>query len=143
MKTLSFLILIVSSILMMARCECSVSTAKLTDAKICTALNGTQCSSDNPQISGQPEMIYASCILKHAPTDTKVKFTWFYYGETKIEVASVVLNTGERSGNIELYSNFSRPERGWPNGVYEVLIEVQEVDNSKPLTKQFTVQNPV
>jgi len=140
MKKFFSLILLASSVLMLASCECSISTAKLTDAKICTALNGTQCSQDNPMISGQPEMIYASCLLKYAVSDTKVKFTWFYYGDSKIEVASVILNTGERSGTVELYSNLSRPDRGWPNGVYEVLIELQ-TDNGKPLTKQFTVQN--
>ena len=119
-------------------CQCSISTAKISDAKVCTSLTGNLCDQDFPVISSSVNEIFASCILKYAVAETKVKFSWMYYGDTKFEINHVVLDTGDKTGNLELYSNLSRPNNGWPKGVYEVVIQVQ-TDNAKPLVKQFEV----
>jgi len=119
-------------------CQCSVSTAKVTDVKICISLNGNLCDQDNPSLSITAPTIFASCLLKHSVADTKVKFTWIYYGETKIEIDSVILNTGDTLGNMELHSSLSQPTNGWPRGIYEVIIQVQ-TDNADPVVKQFNI----
>jgi hypothetical protein len=139
MKKLISFALMIPAIIFLSSCDCSVSTAKIADVKVCTSLTGNHCDQDNTVITDNPEAIYASCLLKYAVANTQVKFTWYYYGQTKFEIDSVTLNTGEKSGNIELSSNLSRPNNGWPKGVYDVVIEVL-IDNGKPVTKQFTVQ---
>jgi hypothetical protein len=58
-------------------CECSVSTAKVTDAKVCTQLDGSLCTQDSETLPASAQEIYASCILKNAPENTDVKFTQF------------------------------------------------------------------
>lgn len=120
-------------------CECSVTTAKLSDAKVCTQLETNLCAQDNTIIDSSSDVIYASCILKGAPENTRVKFTWFYYGDTKFEIDHVVLSTLDKIGNIELHSTLSQPLNGWPKGVYEVRIEIEDV-NKEPLVKQFSIQ---
>ncbi|MDD4192164.1 MAG: hypothetical protein PHI28_12590 [Mangrovibacterium sp.] len=120
-------------------CQCNVSTAKVSDVKICTVLTGNLCDQDYPVISSSAGEIFASCVLKHGVADTKVKFSWMYYGDTKIEIDHVVLDTGDKMGNLELHSSLSRPNNGWPKGVYEVVIQVQ-TDNAKPVSKQFTIE---
>ncbi len=129
----------VLSIYLLSGCECSISTARVSDARICESLNGNLCEKDNPVVSTSAEAIYASCNLKGAPAGTKVKFSWYYYGDTKFEIDNVILDTGDYSGKLELNSYLSRPDMGWPKGVYEVVIQIQ-TDNAKPLIKQFTVQ---
>lgn len=120
-------------------CQCNMSTAKVSDAKICTSLSGNLCDQDFPVISSSADEIYASCLLKYSVADTKVKFSWMYYGDTKFEIDNVVLDTGSNAGNLELHSSLSRPNKGWPKGVYEVVILVQ-TDNAKPVVKQFSIQ---
>ena len=119
-------------------CQCSVSTAKLSDAKVCTSLTGNLCDQDNLVLPASTPMIYVTCMLKYASANTKVKFSWMYYGDTKFEIDNAVLDTGDNIGNLELHSNLSRPDNGWPTGVYEVIIQVQ-TDNAKPLVKQFNI----
>lgn len=119
-------------------CQCNVSTAKVSELKVCTSLSGKLCSQDLPVLSSAADEIYASCLLKYAVADTKVQFSWLYYGDTKFEIDHVVLNTGDNAGNLELHSSLSRPVKGWPKGVYEVVVQVQ-TDNAKPVVKQFTI----
>ncbi len=119
-------------------CQCNVSTAKVSDAKICSSLTGNLCNQDFPVLSSSTPTIYASCLLKYASENTKVKFSWMYYGDTKFEINNIILDTGEKSGDLELHSNLERPDNGWPTGVYEVVIQIQ-TDNAKPLVKQFNI----
>ncbi len=137
LKTMAILTLTLV-VLSVAGCECSVSTANVKDVKICTSLEGNVCNQDNPVIENTAATIYASCLLRNSVSGTKVKFTWIYYGETKIKIDDVILDTGELSGTLELNSNLSRPDNGWPKGVYEVEVQVM-TDNAKPVIKQFTV----
>ena len=120
-------------------CQCNMSTAKVSDAKICTSLTGNLCDQDFPVISSSAGEIYVSCLLKYSVADTKVKFSWMYYGDTKFEIDNVMLDAGENMGTLELHSSLSRPNKGWPKGVYEVIIQVQ-TDNAKPVVKQFSIQ---
>ena len=120
-------------------CQCNVSTAQISEAKICTSLTAKLCDQDNPELESSTKTIYVSCRLKYAVEDTNVKFTWLYYGKTKIEIDNVVFNTGKNMGNLELHSSLSQPTNGWPKGAYEVVIQVQ-TDNAKPLIKQFNIK---
>lgn len=120
-------------------CQCNMSTAKVSDAKVCTSLTGNLCDQDFTVIPSSANEIYVSCQMKYAVADTKVKFSWMYYGDTKIEIDNVVLDTGSNIGTLELHSNLSRPNNGWPKGVYEVVIQVQ-TDNAKPVVKQFSIE---
>lgn len=119
--------------------SCEVSTARLTDPKVCTSLIEDLCESDMPEISPQASELVASCKLKNAPADTKVKFTWMYYGETKITIDNVTFDSGNEGINLNLNSTLSRPTNGWPKGVYEVEMKIL-IENKKPLIKQFTIK---
>ena len=118
---------------------CEVSTARLTDPKVCTSLTGDLCQEDMPEISAQSGELVASCKLKNAPPNTKVKFTWMYYGETKITIDDVTLDSGNEGTSMNLNSTLSRPNNGWPIGVYEVQMQIL-IENKKPLVKQFTIE---
>lgn len=118
---------------------CEVSTARLTDPKICTSLAGDLCQEDIPKISSQAGELVASCKLKNAPPETKVKFTWMYYGDTKITIDDVTLDSGNEGTTMNLNSTLSRPYNGWPKGVYEVEMRIL-IDDKKPLIKQFTIE---
>ncbi|MDX9881751.1 MAG: hypothetical protein RBS73_06765 [Prolixibacteraceae bacterium] len=120
-------------------CQCNVSTAKISDVKVCASLNGNLCDQDFPVVPASATEIFASCLLKYSVAETKVKFSWMYYGDTKIEIDNVVLDTGDKMGNLELHSSLSRPNKGWPKGVYEVVIQVQ-TDNATPVVKQFSIE---
>ncbi len=119
--------------------SCEVSTARLTDPMVCNSLTQDLCSTDMPEISVQADSLVASCKLKNAPPDTKVKFTWMYYGEDKITIDDVTYDSGNEGTNLNLNSTLSKPANGWPKGVYEVEMKIL-IDNKKPLIKQFTIK---
>ncbi len=129
---------IISLLFIVYGCECSFSTARLTDVKVCTSLEGNLCSQDKTNIEATSPVIYASCVLKNAPQNTDVKFTWFYYGDSKFEIDSVILSSGDNIGNIDMNSSLSIPYNGWPLGVYEVEIQIVN-DTSEPIVKQFNI----
>ncbi len=118
---------------------CEFSSASISDGKVCTSLNGSVCDSDNSTISGNPSVIYASCKLKYAPESTDIKFTWYYYGQTKFEIDHGTLNSGTNGSNVDVYSSISRPNNGWPAGEYEVVMQVM-IDGKDPLIKKFEIQ---
>lgn len=136
--TTAAFVLLLTGVVAVTSCECSVSTANIQDVKICTSLSGNLCNQDSPTLGDTSPTIYVSCLLKNSVSATKVKFTWMYYGETKIKIDDVTLDTGELTGTVELNSYLSRPTNGWPKGVYEVEILIL-TDNAKPVVKQFTI----
>ena len=97
------------------------------------------CEQDMPELLVSTPKIFVSCRLKYAVSNTKVKYSWMYYGETKIEIDTVIYDIGDRIGNLDLYSSLSKPANDWPKGVYEVIIQIQ-TDNAKPLVKQFNIK---
>lgn len=118
---------------------CEYSSATISDAKVCTSLNGNICNSDDVIISGNPAILYASCALKYAPENTEIKFSWYYYGQTKIEIDNVILNSGANGTDLDVFSSLSRPNNGWPSGDYEVVIQLM-IQGKDPLVKQFRIQ---
>lgn len=111
--------------------SCSVSTANLSDVKVCTSLSGSECSGDNSTMPASTPVIYCSANMKNAPSGTKVTFTWKKGSEN---IASVDLETG--SGAI--YSNLNTAGSLEP-GKYSVTLKINS-DNSQPVTKEFTLE---
>ena len=133
------IIFIAFAVLMIFVESCSFSTANLVDPKVCTSLDGDLCQQDNPVLSTNVNQLFASCEIKNAPVETKVKFTWFYYGETKIKIDEITFNTENKGTNLNLHSSLSRPYNGWPKGVYEIEMLIL-VDGKKPIIKQFSIE---
>ncbi len=126
-------------LMLLSSCDFSVSTAHVDDVKMCTQISNNQCPADNPTFSRNTPEIFVSCRLKNAPENTKVKFNWIYYGQKKFIIRSVVLNSGNKTGTLNLQSSLSRPNNGWPVGEYEMAINIVGVDKA-PVIKKFSVQ---
>jgi len=110
--------------------SCSVSTASLSDVKMCTSISGNECGSDASTFHGDAQVIYCTATLKNAPEKTKVTFDWKHGGESlgKAEVETA-------SGTVS--SNFKPPATLEP-GKYSVTVKIA-IDNSTPITKEFTI----
>jgi hypothetical protein len=109
----------------------SCSTANLSDVKICSSLNGGECSGDVSSFPAEIPALYCSANLKNAPSDTKVTFEWKHEGTSfgKAEVTS---------GGGSIHSSYQPPST-FPPGKYSVTVKI-EVDNSTPVTKEFTIE---
>ena len=129
----------IAFIMLISSCEFNFNTANIDDVKICTSIYDNQCPTDNPNFStGTPE-IFVSCHLNNPPNNTNVKFSWIYYGQSKITIDEVTLNSGEQMGTLNLQSSLSRPNNGWPVGEYEVVITILGTEK-EAIVKKFTVQ---
>lgn len=139
MKKIFLSFVIVGTLFWLSGCEFSVTTAHVENVKICNTANGNKCPSDNPNFATNTPEIFLSCQLKNAPQDTKVQFAWYYNGQKKILIDAVKVNTGDRTGTLDLHSSLSRPNNGWPRGEYEVVISIVDTDK-EPVVKKFAVQ---
>ena len=139
MKKIITSFIAIAFLMFISSCDFNFSTANIDDVKMCTSINDNQCASDNPNFSpGTPE-IFISCHLNNPPNNTEVEFAWFYYGQEKIAIDAVKLNSGDQIGTLNLQSSFSRPNNGWPVGEYEVVITILGTEK-EPVVKKFSVQ---
>jgi len=118
--------------------NCNISTANISDVKMCDQMTDGQCSQDKVSFTTTTPAFYVSCNLNNAPSETEVTFSWYYNGDTKILVDEVTINSGDNGGSLGLHANLSIPDNGWPPGDYEVIIKIH-TDNSKPTVKSFSV----
>lgn len=111
---------------------CNVSTANLSDVRICTSLNSDgECNADTPTLPGTSSVIYASAKLKNAPSGTKVTFMWKKGSE---DMGTANVETG--SGTVN--STF-KPNGPLEPGKYTVTVKLEST-NSTPITKEFTIE---
>ena len=111
--------------------SCNVSTANLSDVKLCSSLNGNTCGEDVAKFSSDVSAIHCTANLNNAPAKTKVMFNWKKDNEG-IGNAEVEAESGYVS------STFT-PAEPLPPGKYSVTVKI-ETDNSKPVTKEFVVE---
>ena len=102
-------------------------------------INGNQCYNDNTNFSPSTPEIFISCLLKRAPAKTEVVFSWFYFGQTKVKITSITVNSGSKTGTLNLQSSLLKPNNDWPVGEYEVTITIAN-SNNEPVVKKFTIQ---
>lgn len=136
-KMKSFALVVLITILA-GGCEFEVSTANVSDIRICDQLQGQLCSADNASLFANAPQICVSCKLKNAPPDTKVKFVWKYIEGEAVVIDEVILNTADKGMNLDLHSTLSRPYNGWPKGKYAVEVSIGEKGDN-PKIKRFEI----
>jgi hypothetical protein len=110
---------------------CSVSTAHLSDVRVCSSINSdSECESDASSFPSSVATLYCSAKLKNAPEKTKVIFTWKFEDE-------VIGKADVESGSAVVYSYYKSPGFMKP-GNYSVTVKI-DTDNAEPVTKKFTL----
>lgn len=118
--------------IILSSCEFEVTTAHLTDIKMCINLIDECCDQNDLVFNTDDPQIYVSCKLKNAPSNTFVTFVWKYVeGDHPIIIDEVTLNSSELGINLNLNSSLSKPYNGWPIGKYEIEISVGDNDNDQ------------
>ena len=126
--------------IVLTSCEFEVTTAHINDIKTCVYLSGDLCDSENLTFNTNDPQIYVSCKLKNAPENTLVTFIWTYVeGDNPIIIDKVTLNSSDYGIDVDMNSNLSRPNNGWPIGKYEIIIKIGNND-STPHVKTFEVK---
>jgi hypothetical protein len=119
---------------------CNVSTANLSNIKICDKLDGNACSSDMGTIDKNAAVFHVTADLNNAPAGTKIKIDWRYLsgelGNTPQDIDSVTVTSEEDSQTLE--SSLERATPAWPRGDYEVVLKI-DTENSEAVHKQFSV----
>jgi len=138
MKTKILSLLLVASCVFIMASSCEVSTANLTDVKMCEMPDGDLCAEDQAVFAPDLPEIYVTAVLNNAPEGTQVTFYWRYLDEDPVvEIDSVVVDIEETTSS--LYSALTAPPAGWPTGNYEVELKVS-ADNVDPVKKQFEIK---
>lgn len=110
---------------------CNVSTANLSDVKLCSEKSGDGCASDVSTFPVSTATLYCSAVLKNAPSGTKVTFEWKHESNV-LGHADVESTGGSVIGNMSINGALEP-------GKYSVTVKLNS-DNSTPITKQFTLE---
>ncbi len=111
---------------------CNVSTANLSDVKLCTSKGSSgDCQSDMAKFPADVQVIYCTASVNNAPEHTKITFEW-KKGSESMGKADVETSSGVVS------SNFS-PNAVLEPGTYSCTVKIN-TDNAKPVTKEFTIE---
>lgn len=111
--------------------SCSVSTANLSGAKLCSSLSGTECGADALSFPVDVPVIYCSASVNNAPSQTKVLIEWKHGSES--------LGTMEKEVESGYIHATLKPNSTLAPGQYSVTMKIAS-DNSTPLTKEFTLE---
>ena len=121
---------------------CSISTAKITEAKICSSVSeeSMMCESDENMFATDTPEIIVTTKLENAPSETQVTFTWRYLEGSEPELIDEITVSSPEAMPSYPNSTMPIPPKGmWPTGKYDVVISLDS-DNSEPIVKAFTVQ---
>ena len=133
-------LLAIAAVLLITGCSAKVSTAQLSDLKVCSGIEKTVCISDEPVIEAHTRIIYASAVVNNAPDNTKINISWRHV-DKGLNIGSMLL---EADGTRPLYGTLGMPDDApegafWPQGTYEVTFVVDN-DPAKTLRKTFQVK---
>ncbi|MCX6010262.1 MAG: hypothetical protein NTW48_09610 [Chloroflexi bacterium] len=136
-------ILAVASLLLgsLAGCECSASSASLSEATMCKNVDEEYRPIEKTDVFAPdtPE-IFCSFKYSYAPEDTEIKAQFIYVqGEVQEVTNRMIAETSVRTRENSGYGYFScpSPPYGWTRGDYVVKLFV---DGKEKLTVPFTVQ---
>lgn len=139
-KFFKYLLLIIVALIVLAIVfDVDLNSAHIENVKVCTQISGNLCDADQTFFQSNSPQIVVSCELKNPPTETKVEFTWNYLSNGITKIDAVTLNSGDNIGTVEMNSTLNRPNNGWPQGDYEVVIKILETDK-EPAIKKFYVK---
>ncbi|MCE1164947.1 MAG: hypothetical protein LWX07_06055 [Bacteroidetes bacterium] len=111
--------------------SCGVSTANLSNVKLCSSSDGNPCGDDLSKFNADVQVINCTASLNNAPAKTKVSFVWKQESET--------VGTAEVEAESGYISSTFKPKETLPAGNYSVTVKIA-TDNSQPITKNFTVE---
>lgn len=114
---------VVAFAMTVAACEaqCSVSTARLSDETMASAVDDQTKMPVTAATSFAPDtpMIYATAKLSNAPDGTRVKAAFYYLEGGEELIAEDEVTAG---GTRHVSFSLSRPDNGWPSGKYETRL---------------------
>ncbi len=116
--------------------EFRFSTANISEPAMASSVDPVSMKpvSKTDVFSPQSPIIYATALVKNAPSDTKISAKWIYV-DAKIDIATVDVKTTQTNQYVAF--NLTRPANGFPAGEYKVEIYLN--DKLKETIK-FTVK---
>lgn len=136
MKNLIYLIF--SSVLIVS-CEFSVTTAKLSDSKVCGDLNSTDgCADDVLIFEEVPDTIFAVSKLINAPKGTEVRYYWYQFLDEDFVLLDSISYKSQNTNEL-LHSHIATS--GLPLGKYRVVTRII-ADNRDQIVKDFELAIP-
>ncbi len=131
-------LIIISFLIFLQSCEFNVSSAYISDAKVCTNMEKNSCDDNQISISSSTKEIFTTATLKNAPKDTKVTITWQYDNHNSwYEIDQVILRNSNENNIIS--SSLNAPTHGWPLGNYRIIYSL-DINNSKPIIIEFSIE---
>ncbi|MFZ5365498.1 MAG: hypothetical protein ACOZBH_04895 [Patescibacteria group bacterium] len=134
-KKIVSLAIAVSCVFLLAA-SCEVSTANLSDIKMCDNAQSLQCAQDVTEFTTTTPVIYCTAVLNNAPAGTTVTASWYYLDE---ELGGFIDSTTVESEEMtsDLQFSLTKPTNDWPTGPYKVELQI----NGQGLDiKEFSVK---
>jgi len=137
-KFFKYLLLIILAVLVLSFFF-DMNSAHIENVKMCTSLSSNTCPADKPVFDVSTKQIFVSCDLENPPMETMVEFSWYYLVDGRTQIDAVIVNSGDKIGDLKLHSSLNKPNNGWPSGDYEVVITILDTEKT-PIIKSFYVK---
>lgn len=135
MKTKVLSLFLIASCVFVMAAACEVTTANITDVRMCDNSQNLQCPADNPSFTTTTPEIFCTVVLNNAPEGTQITASWYYLEDEQTFIDSAMLLSEETASDLEFL--LTKPTNDWPTGNYKVELQI---NNEEPLVKEFSVK---
>jgi hypothetical protein len=120
-------------------CEFSVTTAKLTESKVCGTISSSAgCDEDVKVFTEIPDTIYAISKLSNAPKGTEIRYYWYQFLQGEYTLLDSLSYKNEHSSE-RIHSHIRTDLL--PLGKYRVVTRIM-ADNRDEVVKDFELAIP-
>jgi len=128
------------SVIVVTSLQCSHAVKKITNVKLCELLGEKGCNYDSPSFDNSVQLIYCSFLTQNIKYDDTLKISWYYVGDSRVLIEETLLMISENKLGLPIKSSLNKPINGWPSGVFEVKISIENEEPTLSVVKSFLIQ---
>ncbi|NEQ95382.1 MAG: hypothetical protein F6K30_01400 [Cyanothece sp. SIO2G6] len=123
-------------------CSRTPTENRIQDIVICAYNESHECDRPIAEFSQPPSLLMATAEIAEVPVDQQIIVEWRYLAdESDMPLVISTLNYAKTSSEIiSMFAVLGQPDNGWPVGVYEIVLSVD--DSPDKMTRQSFVIGP-
>ncbi len=127
------------AVISIAWTACTGEKTNISDLKLCKSIEKSGCKFDSHSFDSSQPLIYCSFVIHNAKTTSDVKIAWHYQGDRRVLIKDTLFRIKANAPKIQFQSSLNKPLNGWPRGIYEVEISLEE-EKLVSVVKSFSIK---
>jgi len=128
------------SVIVVSSLQCSRTVKQITNVRLCESINEKGCVKDSPSFDNSIQLIHCSFFTENIESSDTMKISWYYLGDSRVLIEETLLIISENKLGSPIISSLNKPLNGWPSGVFEVKISIENEEQTLSVVKSFLIQ---